>query len=87
MLNSNQKAAQAKKKRTKPDFDSILKQILNLDMQKNTNKSWSMKSTSKPKEKKKSSTKLLNPCPYCTRPGYVKDKCYYKHLEHARKNF
>lgn len=87
MLNSNQKAVQAKKKKTKPNFNSILKQILNLDMQNKISRFRSMKSTSKSKKKKKSSTKPLDPCPYCTRPGQFEKKCYYKYLERKSKNF
>lgn len=39
MLNGNQKVAKAKKKKIKLDFDFILKQILNLNIQKKTRKS------------------------------------------------
>ena len=49
MLNYNRKAAQAKGKKTEPDFDSILEQILNLDTQKKTSEARSMKSALKPK--------------------------------------
>lgn len=87
MLNSNQNAAQAKKKKTEPDFDSIQKQILNLDTQKKTSKFQSIKLIFKPNEKKKSSTKLLDPYSHCTRPGHLEEKCYYKHPKRASKDF
>ena len=34
MLNNNQKTAQIRKKKTKPNFDFIVKEILNLDIEK-----------------------------------------------------
>lgn len=46
-----------------------------------------MKSTSKPKKKKISSTKLLDLCPYYIKPGYFKNKYYYKHLDYTGENF
>ncbi len=46
-----------------------------------------MKSTFKPKEKKKSGTESLNLCPYSTWPGNLEEKCYYKHLERASEDF
>lgn len=49
MLNYNRKADQAKGKKTEPDFDSILEQILNLDAQKKISEARSMKSALKPK--------------------------------------
>lgn len=87
ILNSNQKAVQTKKKKIESDFDFILKQILNLDIQKKISKSRFIKFISKPKEKKKSSSKPLDLCPYCIKPNHVEDKCYYKQQERASKNF
>lgn len=63
ILNINRKAEQAKGYKTKPDFDSILEQILNLDTQKKASKARSMKSAFKPKKKIKSSIEPLDPCP------------------------
>lgn len=87
MLNSNQKAAQAKTRKAMSDFEFILKQILNLDTQKKISKSWSIKSPSKSKEKEKSSTESLDLCLYCIKPGYIKNKYYYKHPERVNKDF
>lgn len=87
MLNKNQKAAQARKKKTKPDFNFILGQILNLDIQKMTNKAQSMKSVLKSWEKKKSSSKTLKIYLYCFRTGHFKRNCYYKHSKRANQNF
>ncbi len=88
MLNNNLKVSeQSQKTKIEPDFDSILEQILNLDTQKKTSEARSMKSAFKPKEKKKSGTESLDLCPYCTRPGHLEEKCYYKHLERASEDF
>ena len=88
MLNNNLKVSeQSQKTKIEPDFDSILEQILNLDTQKKTSEARSMKSAFKPKEKKKSGTESLDLCPYCTRPGHLEEKCYYKHPERASENF
>lgn len=46
-----------------------------------------MKSTSKLKEKKKSSTKPLDFCFYCISPGHIEDKYYYMYLECVSKDF
>ena len=87
MLNNNRKASkQSQKTKIEPDFDSILEQILNLDTQKKTSEARSMKSALKPKEKKKSSTEPSDLCPYCTRPGHLEEKCYYKHPERASED-
>ena len=88
MLNNNQTTSeQSQKTKIKSDFDSILEQILNLDKQKKTSEARSMKSAFKPKEKKKSGTESLDLCPYCTRPGHLEEKCYYKHPERANEDF
>lgn len=87
MLNNNWKTSQAKEKKTEPDFHSILEQILNLDIQKKTNKTKSMKSALKVLKKKKLSMESLKICPYCSRPGHPKGKCYYKNQEYASKDF
>lgn len=87
MLNNNQKAQQAKKQKTKPDFDFILEQILNLNIQKKTSEVQSMKLASKPRKKKKSNTEPLSLCPYYFKPGHSEEKCYYKHSESASKDF
>lgn len=56
-------------------------------MQKKINKSWFIKLTSKPRKKKKSSTKFLDLCFYYTKSGYFIDKYYYKYLKHFNENF
>ena len=43
-----------------------------------------MKISSKPKDKRKD---LRDLCPYCSRPGHMEEKCYYKHPERASQNF
>lgn len=53
MLNNSRKAEQAKGVKTEPGFDFILKQFLNLDTQRKSSEARSMKSSSKPKDKKK----------------------------------
>ena len=88
MLNNNRKASeQSKRTEDEPDFDSILEQILHLDTQKKRSEARSMKSALKLKEKKKSSTEPLDLCPYCSKPGHLEDKCYYKHPERASEDF
>ena len=44
MLNNSRKADQAKRQKTKPGFDFILEQILNLDSQHTTSEAKFMKS-------------------------------------------
>ncbi len=87
MPNNKRKAKRIKEKKTESDFDSILEQILNLDTQKKTSKAQSMKSASKPEEKKKSNTEPLGSCLYYTRPSHFEEQCYYKHQECASKDF
>ena len=84
MLNNSRKADQAKGLKTEPGFDFILEQILNLDSQCKTLEARSMKSLSRPKDKKKDPRDL---CLYCSKPGHIKEKCYYKHPERASRNF
>lgn len=43
-----------------------------------------MKISFKSKDKKKN---LRNLCLYCLKLSHMKEKCYYKHLEHASQNF
>lgn len=87
MLTNNRKANQAKGEKTELEFDSILEQILSLDTQKKASEARSMKSASKPKERKKASPESLNLCPYCSKPGHPEEKCYYKHPERASEDF
>ena len=87
MLTNNRKGNQAKGEKIEVEFDSILEQILNLDTQKKTSEARSMKSVSKPKEKRKASVESLNLCPYCSRPGHPEEKCYYKYPERASEDF
>ena len=49
--------------------------ILNLDTQRRNTEAGSMKPSSKPKDKEKDPGDL---CPYCSGPGHVEAKCYYK---------
>ena len=84
MLNNSRTVNQAKRLKTKPRFDFILEQILNLYNQRKTSEARSMKISSKPKDKRKN---LRNLCPYCSRPGHMEEKCCYKHLERASQNF
>ncbi len=84
MLNNSRKAKQARGVKTEPEFDFILEQILNLDTQRKTSEARFMKSSSKPKDKKKDPGDL---CPYCLRPYHIEEKCYYKHPERANQNF
>lgn len=74
MLNNSQKAEQVKSTKSDPGFDFILEQILNLDTQRKSTEARSIKSYSKPKNRKKDPGDL---CPYCSRPGHVEEKCYY----------
>lgn len=87
MLNNNQRAKQAKGQKIEPDFDSILEQILNFDTQKKASEARSMKSASKPREKKRSSAEPFSLCLYCSKPGHPQEKCYYKHPKRASKDF
>ncbi len=87
MLTNNRKANQAKREKIELEFDSILEQILNLDTQKKASEALSMKSASKPKERKKASSESSNLCPYCSKPGHPEEKCYYKHPERASEDF
>lgn len=84
MLNNSRKAEEAKGTKSEPGFDFVLELILNLDTQRNSTEARSMKNHSKPKHKKKDRGDL---CPYCSRPGHVEEKCYYKHPERASQNF
>lgn len=84
MLNNSRKAEQFKGTKSDPGFDFILEQILNLDTQRKSTEARSIKSYSKPKDRKKDPGDL---CPYCSRPGHVEEKCYYKHPERASQNF
>ncbi len=84
MLNNSRKVGQARQIKTEPGFDFILEQILNLESQRKCPEARSMKSPSKPKDKKKHSGDL---CLYCSRPGHFEEKCYYKHPERASQNF
>ena len=84
MLNNSQKAEQAQGTKTEPGFDFILEQILNLDTQWKNSEARFMKSSSKPKDKKKNPGDL---CPYCSKPNYVEKKCYDKHPECASQKF
>ena len=84
ILNNSRKANQAKGLKTEPRFDFILEQIFNLDSQHKTSEARSMKSSSQPKDRKKNPGDL---CPYCSRPGHIEEKCYYKHPERASQNF
>lgn len=83
MLNNSRKAEQARGTKTEPGVDFIL-EILNLDSQRENTEARSMKSSFKPKDKKRSPGDL---CPYCSRPGHAQDKCYYKHPERASQKF
>ena len=84
MLNRSSKAEQVREVKTEPGFDFILKQIFNLDTQRKGSETRSMKSSSKPKAKKKDPGDLW---PYCSRPGHIEEKCYYKHPERASQNY
>ncbi len=84
MLNNSWKADQAKGLKTEPEFDFILEQILNLDSQRKISEARSMKISSKSKDKKKD---LRDLCPYCSRPGHIEEKYYYKHPECGSQNF
>ncbi len=84
MLNNSRKAEQAKGVKSEPGFDFILEQILNLDTQRQSSEARSMKSLSRPKDRKKDPGDL---CLYCSRPGHIEKKCYYKHPERASQNF
>ena len=87
MLTNNRKADQAKRVKTKPEFDSILEQVFSLDTQKKVSESRSMKSASKAKEAKKTPSSSTPSCPYCKKSGHTEDKCYYKHPERASEGF
>ena len=84
MLNNSHKAEQAKGVKTDPGFDFILEQILSLDTQRKRSEDRSIKSSFKPKDKKKNLRDLF---PYCSRPGHIGETCYYKHPELASQNF
>lgn len=82
MLTYNWKVIQSKVGKDaifEPDFDSILEQILNLDIEKNLSKSWSMKSLCKLNENKKLAGPTLDTYFYCNKSSYSKNKCYYKY--------
>lgn len=64
MLNNSRTAEQAKGVKIEPGFDFILKQILNLDTQRKSLEARSMKSSSKPKNKKKDLGELCEARPY-----------------------
>ena len=87
MLTNNQKADQTKSTKSKPDFNSILEQILNLGTQKKVSKSRSIKSAFKAIETKKSTDYSYPPCPYYSKNGHIKEKCYYKYPEQASQSF
>lgn len=84
MLNTSRMAEQAIGTMCEPGFDFILEQILALDAQRKSREARSMKNYSKPKGNKKDPG---DRCPYCSRPGHVEAKCYYKHPERASQNF
>lgn len=87
IFKNNRKANQAKSTKTEPELDSILEQVLSLDTQKQVSKSWSMKSTSKATEAKKSSSSSMLSCPYYKKSSHTKDKCYYKYPKQASEGF
>lgn len=90
MLTNNRIIVQAKGGKDailNPDIDSILEQILNLDIQKKSSKSRSMKSSFKLHESRKSIGPTSDACPYYNKSGHSKDKCYYKHPKQASENF
>lgn len=87
MLTNNRKATQAKGNKTELEFDLILEQILNLDTQKKTSESRSMKISSKPRDSKKILGPSTDSCPYCNKTGHPEDKCYYKHPDRASESF
>lgn len=69
MFTNSQKANKPKKNKTNVEFDSILKQMLNLVIQIRANKVQSMKFVRQLKEaKKKTSIKTLKLCSYCFKP-------------------
>ena len=87
MFTNNQKADQTKSTKTKPDFNSILEQILNLDMQKKVSKSRLMKNASKTTETKKLTGHFHPLCPYCSKGGHIEEKYYYKYPKQASQSF
>lgn len=87
MFTNNQKANQAKKEKTEVEFNFILEQILNLNTQKKGSKARSMKSVYKPRKKIKSNIESLDLYLYYSKPGHLKNKCYYKHLERVSDDF
>lgn len=88
MFINNEKATnQAKKKKTKVEFDFILEQILNLDTKNKASKLWSIKSIFKPRKRKKSYRKSLNLFLYFSKPSHLKEKCYYKYPKYDNKDF
>ncbi len=87
MLTNNRKADKAKGAKTELEFDSILEQVLSLDIQKKVSESQSVKSASKVTEAKKTPSSSTLSCPYCKKSGHTKDKCYYNHLDRAREGF
>lgn len=72
MLNNGRKAKQAKEAKTEPGW-----------YQSKGLEARSMKTSSKPKDKKKNHKNI---CLYCLRPAYIEDKYYYEYLKLASQN-
>ncbi len=87
MLTNNIKTDLAKGVKTEPEFDSILEQVLSLDIQKKVSESRSMKSASKATEAKKTPRSSTLSYSYCKKSGHTEDKCYYKHSARASDSF